>query len=76
MILCWYSVDCLGDVDCIHAIVSVCQKFWPSIGADAELQKTFMKMLLFLTNNSLPGKFYKYEKFELKIRNQLIGFHF
>lgn len=56
MILSWYSCDCLQDDDCINALVCICQKFWPSIGVSAELQFVFMRMLLFISNDSLPGK--------------------
>lgn len=56
MILCWFSVDCLQDEECISPFILACQKFWPSIGIDADLQNIFMKMLMFISNNSLPGK--------------------
>lgn len=55
IIVCWYSSDCLQDEECIQPLISICHKFWP-IGTDAELQSIFMKMLLFISNNSLPGK--------------------
>lgn len=56
MILCWFSVDCLQDEECTAPFIAACQKFWPSIGIDADLQNIFMKMLLFISNDSLPGK--------------------
>lgn len=55
IIVCWYSSDCLKDEDCLQSLISICHKFWP-IGTDAELQIVFMKMLLFISDNSLPGK--------------------
>lgn len=55
IIVCWYSSDCLQDDECIQPLISLCHKFWP-IGTDAELQLIFMNMLLFISNNSLPGK--------------------
>lgn len=55
MITCWYSVDCLEDDECIQPIIAVCHKFWPTIGVDAGLQNDFMKMLQFISYNSLPG---------------------
>lgn len=73
MILCWYSADCLKDPDCIHAVISICQKFWPTIGADAELKNVFIKMLMFLTSNSLPGKIKDSKLLELR---KLFNFHF
>ncbi|XP_031630428.1 uncharacterized protein LOC116345312 [Contarinia nasturtii] len=54
LILCWYCDDCLQDVECIQPIIGSCQKFWPSIGIKTELQTVFLKMLLYLSNNSLP----------------------
>lgn len=56
IILCWYSADCLQNDTCTQPFISMCHKLWPSIGVDAELQNIFMKMLLFVSNNSLPGK--------------------
>lgn len=56
IIVCWFSVDCMQGEDCIRAFVLVCQRFWPTIGVDADLQSIFMKMLLFVTEKSLPGK--------------------
>lgn len=52
----WYNCDCLQDVECIQPIVGVCYKFWPTIGVDAALQNAFMKMLVIISNDSLPGK--------------------
>lgn len=56
IILSWYSSDCLQDVDCIQALLGICQKFWATIGANAELQMVMLNMLLFISEDSLPGK--------------------
>lgn len=56
IMLCWYSADCLQEMDDITAFIPICQKFWISIGVDAELQMVYMKTLFFISNNSYPGK--------------------
>lgn len=56
IILSWYSVDCLQDFESIQALLCICQKFWPTIGANADLQLEMINMLLFISNDSLPGK--------------------
>lgn len=55
IIVCWYSSDCLQDEECLQSLIRISHKFWP-IGADADLQTVFMRMLFFISNNSLPGK--------------------
>ncbi|XP_055312030.1 uncharacterized protein LOC129574273 isoform X2 [Sitodiplosis mosellana] len=47
-----YSSDCLQDDELIQPIIGVCYEFWPMV--EAGLQSVFMKMLLFISNNSLP----------------------
>lgn len=56
IMVCWFSADCFQNVECIYPFVSICQKLWPSIGVDAELQSIYMKTLFFISNNSFPGK--------------------
>lgn len=56
IILNWYSCDCLHDEDCILALINICQKLWPSIGVSTEVQTRFVKMLKFISDDSLLGK--------------------
>lgn len=54
MVISWYSCDCLEDIECIQSLVKMCIRLWPCLGFDFDTQSRFMKMLLFLSDDSLP----------------------
>lgn len=54
MIISWYSCDCLEDLECIQSLVKMCIRLWPCLGFHFETHTRFMKMLLFLSDDSLP----------------------
>lgn len=56
IVLSWYSSDCLQNIDSIQTLVCICHKFWPTIGVNADLQLRMMNMLLFISDDSLPGR--------------------
>lgn len=55
MVISWYSCDCLEDDECIQPLVKMCIRLWPCLAFNFDTQSRFMKMLLFLSDDSLPG---------------------
>lgn len=55
IVLSWFSVDCLHDNECIQKLLKMCLKLWPIISTNSEVQIVYMRMLLHLSHNSLPG---------------------
>lgn len=54
MVISWYSCDCLEDIECVQSVVKMCIRLWPCLGFSFDAQSRFMKMLLFLSDDSLP----------------------
>lgn len=42
--------------ECIERLMSICSKLFPTIGVSSDVQFVFLKMLLFVSDDSLPGK--------------------
>lgn len=54
MVISWYSCDCLEDAECIQSLVKMCIRLRPCLVFNSDTQSRFMKMLLFLSDDSLP----------------------
>lgn len=54
MVISWYSCDCLEDIECVQSMVQTCIRLWPCLAINFDTQSRFMKMLLFLSDDSLP----------------------
>lgn len=53
MVISWYSCDCLEDTECIQSLVKMSIRLWPCLRFHFETHSRFMKMLLFLSDDSL-----------------------
>lgn len=50
----WYSNDCVQDIETIRSLLQVCVPLWPNLKISYESQAQFLKMMLFLSEDSLP----------------------
>lgn len=53
--LSWYSIDCLKDPEFIDRLLKVFIFMWPWMNINFDVQQRFMKLLSFLSEDSLPG---------------------
>lgn len=54
IIINWYSTDCIQCVDTIKMLLPIFNQMWPILKINYECQEQYLKMILFLSDDSLP----------------------
>lgn len=54
IIINWYSKDCIQCIDTIKILLPIFMQIWPNLKISYDCQVHFMKMILFLSEDSMP----------------------